>query len=254
MDQSREQFQQGLPSRLEAKEKPGTAPPAPHPGKQPRLEMRNDPGSGPAPHPGKPPGLTPREGPGVNPAPHPGPPAPRVEPAPHPGPPRPGGVNPAPHPGPPARPVEPAPHPGPPRPGGVNPAPHPGPPARPVEPAPHPGWPRPGGVNPAPHPGSPIKHQAMLSLPHSIASPVADIEREANSAPVDVPLKHTKEIACEKPVRNTSFSAKSSIVGIVPFSGTPKTVSLVGNMTGKTEVTFLFTDGTSDRVTVSVVE
>jgi hypothetical protein len=292
MDQSREHSQQGLPSRLEAKEKPGTAPPAPHPGKQPRLEMRNDPGSpgphpsgpaphpgppaprpvhddpgsGPAPHPGRPPGLTPREGPGVNPAPHPGPPAPRVEPAPHPGPPRPGGVNPAPHPGPPARGVEPGPHPGPPRPGGVNPAPHPGPPAPRVEPAPHPGPPAPfsprndpGSPGPhpsgtAPHPGPPPARHASASLPLSVASPVAGVERESISGPVDVPLKHTREIACEKPVRNTSFSAKSSIVGIVPFSGTPKAITLVGNTRGETEVTFLFTDGTSDKVAVSVVE
>jgi hypothetical protein len=83
---------------------------------------------------------------------------------------------------------------------------------------------------------------------------MAGFERESNFSPVDVPLKHTKEITWEKPVRNTSFSAKTSIVGIVPFSGTPKTVALVGNMTGKTEVTFLFTDGTSDKVTVSVVD
>lgn len=87
-----------------------------------------------------------------------------------------------------------------------------------------------------------------------MAGSVAGVERESASAPVAVPLKHTREITWEKPVRNTSFSAKTSIVGIVPFSGTPKTIALVGNTTGKTEVTFLFTDGTSDKVTVSVVE
>jgi hypothetical protein len=55
-------------------------------------------------------------------------------------------------------------------------------------------------------------------------------------------------------VRNTSFSGKASIVGIVPFTGTPKSITLVGNQTGKADVTFLFTDGTWDRVTVSVVD
>ncbi len=76
----------------------------------------------------------------------------------------------------------------------------------------------------------------------------------SSSRPVDVALNQTKEITCEKPVRNTSFSAKTTIAGIVPFSGTPKTVSLVGNTAGQTEVTILFTDGTSDKVTVRVVE
>jgi hypothetical protein len=95
---------------------------------------------------------------------------------------------------------------------------------------------------------------ASASVPLSVARPMAGFERDAHSGLVDVQLRHTKEIVCEKPVRNTSFSAKTSIVGIVPFSGTPKTVTLIGNTAGKTEVTILFTDGTSDKVLVSVVD
>jgi len=95
---------------------------------------------------------------------------------------------------------------------------------------------------------------ATVSLPISMARSVAGFDGESSAGAVDVPLKRTKEITWEKPVRNTSFSAKTSVVGIVPFTGTPKTIALVGNTTGKTEVTFLFTDGTSDRLTVSVVD
>ena len=249
MEQSRKHSPKGAPRDLEALEKPS---PAPHPGKVYRLAKNDDPGSGPAPHPGKPPRPAPHEDPGTGPAPHPGPPAPRIDPgpAPHPGPPPKPDPGPAPHPGkPPGPDPGPAPHPGkPPRPiphedPGTGPAPHPGAPPRPMRRE------DPGG--PAPHPGPPPKRHTSADQPHAAISPVAG-SRAAHS--VDLHVKRTREIACEKPVRNTSFSGKASIVGIVPFTGTPKTITLVGNKAGKADVTFLFTDGTSDRVRVSVVE
>jgi hypothetical protein len=169
--------------------------------------------------------------------------------------------------------VNPFSHPGPPPPyPDVNPFSHPGPPPPypGVNPFSHPGTlPRPG-VNPFSHPGHQPRHpdhlpkdvSAVNGSSSSSDSPLTEYRHlsaagdgnASASIPIEVKLRHTREIVFEKPVKNTSFSSKTAIVDIVPFSGTPKTITLVGNAPGDAHVTFLFTDGTADRVPVSVTD
>jgi hypothetical protein len=169
-------------------------------------------------------------------------------------PPRPGAVTTLSQSEPPRMATEPFKHPGPPPP--FEPFKHPGPPP-PFEPFKHPG-PPPPFPEPFKHPGPPPGGGSALS---PSALPVAEgtsrpsifiVGEESASSQIKVQLRHTQEIVSEKPVKNTSFSSKAAIVDIVPFSGTPKSIMLVGNAPGDAHVTFLFTDGTADRVPVSV--
>jgi hypothetical protein len=58
----------------------------------------------------------------------------------------------------------------------------------------------------------------------------------------------------EKPIRNTSFSSNKAKVEILPFTGTPRTITLAGGATGTATVTLLFTDGTKEELAVSVLD
>jgi carboxylesterase type B len=41
-------------------------------------------------------------------------------------------------------------------------------------------------------------------------------------------------------------------VGILPFTGTPKTITLIGRSTGTASITLLYTDGTREELAVKV--
>jgi hypothetical protein len=126
--------------------------------------------------------------------------------------------------------------------------------------------PRPGAQGPGPTmpqgpaPGGPPSQQPQPSeggSEHHGHRPNHEGKHREQHSPaeaVTLRVNDEKHLSFEDPIKNTSFSSNKTTVEILPFTGTPKTITLAGRAVGTASVTLLFTDGTKEELAVSVAE